>query len=460
METDRGTPAAAIERATVESFRASLRGELVVPGDERYDAARRIYNAMIDKHPALIVRCAGVADVIRAIHLARDNGLQVAVRGGGHNVAGNAVCDDGMVIDLSCMKGTRVDPVRRTIRVEGGVTWGELDREAEAFGLATTGGLISTTGVAGLTLGGGCGWLMRKYGLACDNLLSADVVTADGQLRIAGEGQDEDLFWAIRGGGGNFGVVTSFEYRLRPVGPVLGGMVAYPLARARDVLRFYREFTAAAPDELTAFAVFVTSPEGPVVAILLCYCGSLAEGEAVLRPLREFGPPALDTIAAVPYTTIQTMLDAAFPPGLFHYWRSSFLKQLSDDAIDTVAELFARVPSPLSGIAIEHLGGAVGRVGEQETAFSQRGAQYDFLAMSIWPDATESESNMEWMRQLTQAMAPFLASGVYVNYLGVGEGEARVRAAYGANYERLVALKNRYDPTNFFRMNHNIPPTV
>jgi len=453
---------ATLRETAVEQFKADLRGDMLLAGDDGYDKARKIWNAMIDKRPALIARCTGVADVIAAVNFARANDLLVSLRAGGHGVAGNALCDGGLMIDLTSMKGIRVDPVRRTARAEGGVTWGELDRETQAFGLATTGGIVSTTGIAGLTLGGGIGYLNRKYGLACDNLLSADVVTADGQLLTASASENDDLFWALRGGGGNFGVVTSFGYRLHPVGPiVLGGIATYPFEKAREVLSFYREFAGTAPDEVRADAIIRRPPSGRVLDVYVCYCGSIQEGERVLRPLREFGPPMIDTIAPVPYMTVQTMLEANQPPGPLHrYFKSSFLKELSDDAIRTLVDFLTADPANSSTVPIEHLGGAVSRVGESDTAFSHRRAPYSFLIANQWKDPAESEKNIEAARQLWKVMEPFFEEGVYVNYMSEDESDARVRAAYGPNYERLVSLKKKYDPTNFFRLNQNIKPKV
>lgn len=448
----------AIEEPAIKELMTSLRGELIRPGDTGYDAARTVYNAMINRRPEMIARCAGPADVVAAVNFARANALLVAVRGGSHNVAGNAVCDGGMVIDLSPMKGVRVDPVGGTARAQGGVTWGEFDHETQALSLATTGGIASTTGIAGLTLGGGIGYLNRKFGLACDNLLSADVVTADGQTLRASNEENQDLFWGLRGGGGNLGVVTSFEYWVHPLGPVLAGMVVWPQSAAKQVLRFYREFSVIAPDELRLDAILGSSPDGPILANIVCWCGPIEEGERVLRPLREFGPPIADTVAPVPYKTIQTLLESlGYVPGLFHYWKSNFLKDLSDDAIDTVVDAFLPSPAPLCAVAIEHLGGAVGRVAEKDTAFSHRRAQHSFLAVGVGSQPDESEKIIEWARRISDTMQPFLESGVYVNYLG-DEGDTRVRAAYGPNYDRLAALKRKYDPTNLFRLNQNIPP--
>jgi FAD/FMN-containing dehydrogenase len=448
-----------LEPAKVRRLEASLRGSVLQPGTVAYETARRVHNAMIDRRPSLIVRCAGASDVVNAVNFARESELLVAVRSGGHNVAGTAVCDGGIVIDLSQLKGIRVDPAARTVRADAGVRWGELDHEAQAFGLATTGGAVSTTGIAGLTLGGGLGVLMRKHGLACDNLLSVDVVTAEGAFLTASAVENADLFWALRGGGGNFGVATAFEYRLHPVGTVLGGLVLYPFDRARDMFAFYREFTATAPDELTAYAALITSPDGvKLSAIFVCYTGSLAAGEALLRPVREFGPPMADLICPMPYVDLQKTFDPTAPPGLLNYWKSSFLQELSAEVTDEMVAAFAMSPSPMTSVVVEHLGGAVSRVGESETAFSHRTRPYSATAASLWRDVTQSEANITWTRRLWDAIRPGTSDAVYANYLSHNEGELRVRAAYGSNYERLVAVKTRYDPTNVFRVNHNIKP--
>lgn len=442
----------------IQKFKAQLRGELIQRGDPHYEEARKVFNGMIDKRPALIVRCVGVADVIAAVHFARETDVLVSIRGGGHGVVGNAVCDDGLVIDLSAMKSVRIDPKKRTARAEGGVTWGDFDHETQAFGLATTGGIVPSTGIAGLTLGGGIGYLNRKYGLACDNLVSADVVTADGQLRRASAEEHEDLFWALRGGGGNFGIVTSFQYRLHPVGPMLGGEVVYPLDQAKKVLRFYRDWSSTAPDELRADATLLSGPHGPALDIIVCYCGEIEEGEKVLRPLRSCGSPMVDTVAPVPYATVQNLLTEVFQPGFLHYWKSGFVQTFSDDAIEAIVDFFAgAIPGFFAAIAIEHLGGAISRVGPQDTAFNHRDVQHSLLVLRMWPDPADSEANIDWGRRCYRTAEPFLKSGGYVNYLG-DEGEARIRAAYGANYDRLAAIKNKYDPTNFFHLNQNIKP--
>jgi FAD/FMN-containing dehydrogenase len=415
---------------------------------------------MIDRSPALIARCAGAADVVNAVNLARDLNLLVAVRGGGHSAAGNGVCDRGLVIDLSPMKGIRVDPARRTARAEPGVTWGEFDRETQAFGLATTGGIVSTTGIAGLTLGGGIGWLMRTHGLTCDNLLSVDIVTADGHLQTASAEENADLFWAVRGGGGNFGVVTSFEYQLHPVGPlVLAGLLVWPRPMARDVLRLYRDFTRTAPENASAYAALGTAPDGvPIVAVIPFVHGPIEDGERLLKPVRDFGPPVADLVQPMPYTTCQQMLDAMNPPGNRVYWKSAVLRDLDDDALDTVIEHAATTPSPLSPAILEFYGGATNRVGVQETAYPLRDAVYALNAVSTWTDPSQDEANIRWSRGLWEAMRPFSPGSVYVNFVGLDEGDDRVRAAYGPNYGRLAHLKARYDPTNLFRLNQNIPP--
>jgi FAD/FMN-containing dehydrogenase len=445
-----------------EKLAANLRGWLLRPGVEGFDAARRVWNAMIDRTPALIARCAGAADVVRCVNFARYHGLPLSVRGGGHNVSGNAVCHGGLMIDLSPMRGIRVQPQREIARADAGCTWRDFDAETQAFGLATTGGIIPTTGVAGLTLGGGLGWLMRKHGLSCDNLNSIDIVTAEGRLLTVNAAENAELFWAVRGGGGNFGVVTSLEFRVHPVGQVFGGMVAHSLERARDALRYFRDFAIAAPDELTPMAAFVTAPDGnKILAIFVCYSGSLAEGERVLRPLRTFGPPLVDNIAPMPYVQLQSMLEPGFPPGQQNYWKSNFLRELSDDAIDILVEGFRNIPSTTSALAIEHLGGAVGRAKDDATAFAHRKALFNLLIVGIWPDPADNRRHTDWVRGLWEAMQPYSSGGVYVNYLGQSaeEGLDRVRAAYGkANYGRLCALKRKFDPDNLFRLNQNIDP--
>ena len=453
-----------LDEAAGQGFKTSLRGPLLRPGDAGYDDARHVWNGMIDRRPALIVRCTGVADVITAVQFARTHDLLVAIRGGGHNVAGHAVCDGGLMIDLSRMKGLRVDPVRRTAHAQPGLTLGEFDRETQVFGLATPMGFLSTTGIAGLTLGGGYGWLARSYGLASDNLRSVDLVTADGQCLTASATEHPDLFWGVRGGGGNFGIVTSFEYQLHPVGPVLGGMRIYPFAQAKAVLQFHREFISTAPDAYTCYPALGTAPTGePVVLLRVCYHGPMEEGERVLRPLRAFGSPIADLIKPMAYTALQSMYDASWPSGVQHYWKSNFLTELSDEAIDTIVAHCATRPSPQCGVALPQLGGAISRLGPDETAFAHRHVRHDFIGVGVCTDPAQAAACIQWARGLWEAMQPFSTGGVYVNYLGqeADEGAERVQAAYGpAKYARLVTLKNKYDPTNFFRLNQNIKPTA
>jgi FAD/FMN-containing dehydrogenase len=462
VTTTNGT-ASTLEESAVEEFGKSLRGQIIRPGDNGYDKARMVWNGMINKRPALITRCAGAADVINAINFARDNNLMLAVRGGGHNITGNAVCDGGLVIDLSQMKSVRVDPVKRTARADAGLTWGEFNHETQAFGLATTGGVISTTGIAGLTLGGGLGWLMSKHGLTCDNLLSADVVTADGKFVTASATENQDLFWGLRGGGGNFGVVTSFEYQLHSISPtVLAGLIIYPMSQARDVLGFYQEYSSQCPDELTAFAVLMTSPEGdPVIAIIVGYIGSPSDGERLVAPVRKFGSPVADTVGPMTYCQLNSMLDDGFPYGGVHrYWKSSFLKNMGDQAIDLIVERAASLPSPMSAIGLFHMHGTCSRVGSDETAFGLRQDQWDYDFIAQWNPPGDPQKHIQWVRESWSEMEPFSTGGVYVNHLDAEEG-GRIQSAYGpAKYERLVALKNKYDPKNLFRLNQNIRPTV
>jgi FAD/FMN-containing dehydrogenase len=454
----------------VDELRAGLRGALLQPGDPGYDTARRVWNGAIDRKPALIARCAGPGDVLQGVRFARANDLLVSVRGGGHNVTGNAVCDGGLMLDLSPMKGIRVDPARCTVRAQAGVTWRDLDHETQAFGLATTGGQISTTGIAGLTLGGGLGWLMRKCGLVVDNLLSADVVTADGRFLTCSATEHADLFWGLRGGGGNLGLVTSFEYRLHAIGPVVtGGLVLYPAARAAEALAFYRDYMASASDdEMVAFA-FQSAPPAPfvpaalhgapVVAFALCHVGSLDEGRRAIERLRAFGPPLVDLLGPMPYAAVQRMMDDLMPFGRHVYLRSDHLVGLGDDVIATCVEHAGTMTSSLSVAVIVPLGGAVARVGEHDTAFSHRTTPFDIDIFAIWTDPLESDRHLAWGRGFGAALQPF-SRGVYVNEMG-SEGDERIRAAYNAeNYARLVTLKNTYDPTNFWRMNQNIKPTV
>jgi FAD/FMN-containing dehydrogenase len=433
-------------------------GRLVRPGDSGYDAARTVFNAMIDRRPAAVLRCEDPADVARGILFAREHELPLSVRGGGHNVAGNAVCDGGLVLDLSPMKALTVDPAHRTARAGPGLTLGELDRGTAQWGLATPLGVMSGTGIAGLTLGGGLGWLNGRCGLACDNVVAAEVVTADGELVQAGPEEHPDLYWALRGGGGNFGVVTAFRYRLHPVGPVLAGAVSYPWEAARDVLLFHDEFVAAAPDELSTAVSLGRDGDGrPALAIALCWSGDLEAGERVLAPLRTVGPPLADTIGVTGYVAWQSAPDAAYPLGRLHYWKSGYLRRLGPAAVATLLEHVPRMPSAASGVGLQRLHGAASRVAPDATAFPHRADQYDLLILSQWTDREESDRNTAWTRALFEAMRPHLEDAVYVNNLGT-EGADRVRAAYGANHARLAEVKRTYDPGNVFRLNQNIAP--
>lgn len=454
----------------VEEFRAGLRGELIVPDHAEYDEARRVWNGMIDRRPALIARCAGVADVIDAVGFARAHGLLAAVRGGGHGVAGHATCDGGLVVDLSVMKGIDVDPVARRARVQGGVTWGELDRETQLFGLATPGGNVSTTGVAGLTLGGGIGHLRNRHGLSVDNLLSVDLVTADGGFVRASETENEDLFWGVRGGGGNFGVVTSFEFRLHPVGPTVGLCAPfYPADMARDVLRLWRDFAQTTPDELSTMAAIWTVPAAPdfpedargkdVVIPIAVWCGPPDAWEEATRPLRRLGTPLADLSGPIPYRDLQRAFDPFFGKGDFYYFTSLRLERLDDEAIDAVLARALEKPSPRSFVPIWHHGGAVRRVGADETAYGDRNAPFLLSIDAAWEGAEDTEENLEWARSFWREMGGYSSGGLYLNFAGLGEDtEEIIRAAYGPNYRRLVELKARYDPLNLFRLNHNIRP--
>ena len=444
---------------TVNELAQTFSGELLQPGHPGYDHARRVHNGLIDKHPALIARCRGTSDIVDAVRLAREHGLEVAIRGGGHNVAGRSTTEGGLMIDLASMTGVHVDPKARTARAQGGVTWGLFNRETQVHGLATTGGVISTTGIAGLTLGGGLGWLMGKHALALDNLLSVDLVLADGSAVTASAHENPDLFWAVRGGGGNFGVASSFEYRVHPVGPMItGGVIAYPFSEAWNVLRRFRDITAALPDELMVFGGLIHAPDGSgakLAAMVVCHCGSPADGETALAPIKSFGMPVLEAIGPVPYSVMNSMLDAGYPRGALNYWKSNFLASLSDDAIRTMIDCFAQCPAPMGQLLLEHFHGAVTRVGVTDTAFPLRAEGYNYLVLSQWTDAKDNEACIAWGRNAYAAMQPFMASGRYVNYMGDDESEG-VAAAYGPNYRRLRQLKVKYDPDNFFRLNQNI----
>jgi FAD/FMN-containing dehydrogenase len=447
------------ELASLEGFS----GELLRPGEDGYEEARHVFNGLIDKRPALIARCHGEADIVAAVDFAREAGLEISVRGGGHNVAGRCLTEGGVMIDLAPMKGVYVDPFAHTARVQPGVNWAELNRETQLHGLAVTGGTISATGIAGLTLGGGFGWIMGKYGLAADNLLSARVVTADGRTHTASADENPELFWALRGGGGNFGVVSSFEYRLHSVGPTItGGLVAYPFEAAPEVLRFYRDFTSQAPDDAAAIGALAHAPDGSgakLALIAVCHVGTAEQAEEDLRPLREFGEPVLAQLGPMPYTVMNSFLDGAYPDGSLNYWKSSFLAGLPDAVFDTLIEQFAICPSPMTGVFLEHLHGAATRVPVAATAVPHREPGYNLLVTSVWTDPTASDENISWTRGLYAAMEPFMAGRRYLNYYSEDDvGDDSVRSAYGANYERLVKLKNTFDPTNLFHLNENVPP--
>ncbi len=453
----------------IDGLRHGFRGELIDASHPGYDDARHVWNGMIDKRPGMIARCSGTADVAAAIAFGRAEGLPIAVRGGAHNVAGNASCDDGVVIDLSPMQGVRVDPEARRARAQGGVTWGLLDRETQLHGLATTGGAISTTGISGLTLGGGLGHLMRRQGLSCDNLTAAQIVTADGDVLETNESQHAELFWALRGGGGNFGVVTSLEYRLHSVGPVVfGGLIAYHIDRAAEVLALYRDFVATAPADLGLNCLFVTAPPlpfvpehlqfQPIVAIVVCWAGDIDEGAALVAPLRAFGEPALDLLGPIPYCVLQQMFDDGFPAGRRSYWKAGYLGEVTDGAIDTYVANTSPVPSPFSIVECQALGGAFAHEPDGGTAFAHRDAAFVYNVIACWEGPEHDESQIAWARSFDEAMRPHATGGVYVNYLG-DEGTDRVRAAYGPErYARLVAVKAKHDPHNVFRLNQNINP--
>ncbi|WP_126662367.1 FAD-binding oxidoreductase [Haloterrigena salifodinae] len=458
-----------VDDGAIDGFGEELRGDLLRPEDPNYDDARAIWNGMIDRSPAAIVRAKGVSDVIESVNFAREQELLLAIRGGGHNIAGNAVCDDGLLLDLSAMRAVRVNPADQTARVEPGATLADFDHEAQAFGLATPLGINSTTGVAGLTLGGGFGWLTRKYGMTVDNLRSVDVVTADGELRHASETENSDLFWGIRGGGGNFGVVTSFEFELHEVGPeVLTGMVVYRGADAPDVLRHVRDFNADAPDESTVWVVLRKAPPLPflpedihgedVIVVVPFYTGDVAEGEAVLAPIREYGDPVADVVGPHRYAEFQQAFDPLLTEGARNYWKSHNFSTIPDEAIDTVVEYARNLPTVQSEIFFGQIGGAMGRVPADATAFPHRDAEYGMNVHTRWEDPAMDDACIAWSREFFDAMAPYATGGVYVNFISEREGEENL--GYGDNYDRLVALKTTYDPKNLFRMNQNVEPAV
>jgi FAD/FMN-containing dehydrogenase len=463
-------PEVSLSAETIEAFAAGVRGSVLRPGDQGYDDARAIWNGLIDRRPALIVQCTGAADVVDAVNFAREQNLLLSIKGGGHNVAGNAVNDGGIVIDLSQMRGVHVDASTQTVRAQGGATWGDADRETQLFGLAVPGGVVSTTGIAGLTLHGGVGHLRRKYGLSIDNLLSVDIVTADGKLLRASATENEDLFWAVRGAGSNFGVVTSFEFRAHPVGPmVMVGAVFYSLDDVKTLLPAWRDYMATAPDELSSLAICWSVPPGDpfppehhgkdVLIVAAVYSGSVEDGEPVVQPLRELAQPLIDLSGPWPWLGLQSGFDALFPKGQLRYWKSRSLAELSEAAIDDIADFASRRPSPLTDIVVWHHGGAMSRVGETETAYGGRDASFLVTAETSWTDPAQTDEAIAWGRECWDAMGKHSTGGLYLNFAGLGEEkEALVRAGYGVNYDRLAALKAKYDPTNLFRMNFNITP--
>jgi FAD/FMN-containing dehydrogenase len=456
--------------ATTKFELPGFRGTLFHPGDGEYDEARKVFNGMIDRRPALIARCTSASDVVAAVNLAREQGLPLSVYGGGHGVTGSAVVDAGICIDLRGMKNVAVDPKARTVRAEAGATWGEFDAATQEHGLAVTGGRVSTTGIAGLALGSGSGWLERKLGFVCDNLVKAEVVTADGREVVASDTENPELFWGLRGGGGNFGIVTAFHLRLHEIGPiVLGGMLMFPSPMGGELLRFYRDFMAKAPDEVGSALAFICAPPldfvpepvrgQPVIGVVCCYAGPVEDGEKAFAPLREFGPPALDIVSPMPYVAVQQLLDPPAVPGMQNYWSADFYSGLPDEAIDVLVEHASKPVSPLTQIIVVPGGGAVQRIDDDATAFGQRNAPWNLHYLSMWPDPADTEKNIAYTRAIANAMKPWSTGRVYLNYIG-DEGLDRVEAAFGPEkYTRLRKLKDEWDPTNLFRHNQNIPPT-
>jgi FAD/FMN-containing dehydrogenase len=446
-----------------------FQGRLHAPGDAEYDAARAVFNGMIDRRPTVVAVCGSTADVVAAVNFARDETLPLSVYGGGHAVTGAAVCDDGVCVDLRGMKGLEVDPVARTARADAGLNWGEFDAATQEHGLAVTGGRVPDTGIAGLALGSGSGWLERKFGFTCDNLLAAEVVTADGQVVTASATENADLFWGLRGGGGNFGVVTSFLLQLHPVGPiVLGGLLVWPAPMANDVVRFWRDFMLSAPDEVGSALAFITAPPAdfvpepvrghPVLGAVVCYAGDVAEGEEVLRPLREFGPPPLDVLGPMPYTAVQDLITEANPRGRRNYWSADFLHALPDEAVDTLVEHATNPVSPFSQMLVVAGGGAIARVPEDATAFGERTAPFNMHYLSMWEDATADDANIAYTRAIAAAMKPWTTGRAYLNFIG-DEGLHRIESSFGAEkYARLQEIKSTWDPNNLFSHNQNIKP--
>jgi FAD/FMN-containing dehydrogenase len=458
-----------IDNKIIDEFKSQLRGELIQRGDERYEEACKVYNGMIHKHPLMIAYCTDAADVITAVNFARNNGILLAVRGGGHNGGGLGICDDGLVIDLSPIKYARVNPEERTVRVGGGSTWGDVDHATHAFGMATPSGIISTTGVGGLTLGGGIGHLTRRCGLSIDNLLEADVVLADGRFVTASTDQNPDLFWAIRGGGGNYGIVTSFLFRLYPVNNVVAGPTFWPIDKSAEVMRFYREFITKAPEELNGFFAFLTVPPVPpfpeelqmkkMCAIVWCYSGPQEKADKIFAPVREFGPPVLHAVAPMPHTAIQTAFDALYPPGLQWYWRADFVNELSDEAIEQHVKHGSEMPTMHSSMHLYPIDGAASKISNKETPWSYRKSKWAEVIVGVDPDPANKEKITNWTKSYWEALHPYSAGGAYINFM-MEEGEDRIKATYGDNYDRLVKIKKKYDPTNLFRVNQNIRPAA
>jgi FAD/FMN-containing dehydrogenase len=449
----------AIELLAIGELRKTHRGALITSDHPDYEQGRRVWNAMIDKRPAVIVRCRSAVDVMAAVNFGREHRLPIAVRGGAHSIAGKGTCNDGIVLDLSEMKSIRVDPIARTVRAEPGLKWTEFDRETQAFGLATTGGTVGDTGIAGLTLGGGFGWLGGVLGMTCDNLISADVVLASGELVRASARENADLFWAIRGGGGNFGVVTSFEYAVHPIGPmIVGGLVMHPLARAAEVLKFYRELMRSAPDALTVAAALVTGPDGQkACGLVTAYAGPVEEGRKAVLPITQFGPPMLDVIGPIPYIGQQSLLEQGMPPNMLNYWKADFISEVGDGVAEAAIDAYTRAPSPLALILFFPIHGVASRVAPDATAYPHRKGLHMGI-YSLWSDPARNDQNIAWVRRTWDAVQPFVAGGVYVNELGEDEGDDRVHQAYGLNYNRLAGIKAQYDPQNLFHLNANIRP--
>jgi FAD/FMN-containing dehydrogenase len=461
---------AVLDGAALAELQAGFGGELIQPDGDGYDPARTIFNAMVDRRPALIARCSGVSDVVSALRFARDNDLEVAVRGGGHSVTGHGLCDDGLCIDLSPMKGVRVDPSDQTAWVQAGCTWGDLDRETQAYGLAVPGGRVPSTGVAGLTLGGGSGWLERKFGYTVDSLIEADVVTADGQVVVASPDEHADLLWGLKGGGGNFGIVTAFRFQLHEVGPImLGGMLLFPVERAEEILRAYRDYIGSAPDEVGGASAILTAPPEefvpeevrgkPVIGLIWCYAGPVEEGQEHLQPLRDLGP-ALDAVQPMPYVFVQRLIEPGNPPGNQQYWKAGFLQELSDDAIEAWVSHASKIASPFTASIMLPLGGAVARAGEDDTPLGFRDAGWNYHILSQWPDPAEEERQIAWTREFAEAMEPSSLDGVYLNFMADETGDLVQRAFGPEKYARLQELKDRYDPDNVFHLNQNVKPSA